>query len=104
MKLELTLSPEPDTTIDKLKQWVQDAWNNLSQDDIRHLYDRLYARIHTGIAARGGTLCIDVTVWAPLSMTRFTWSEFVIIYFYNDKLPVTSNCNTMNFSLRVFHF
>ena len=37
MKRELTLSPEPATTIAKLRQWVQGAWDNLSQDDIRHL-------------------------------------------------------------------
>ena len=54
MQQELNLSPESDTTIDEMKQRVQDAWDNLSQDDIRHLYDRLYARIHIGIAAREG--------------------------------------------------
>ena len=47
MKRELTLSPEPATTIAELRQRVQDAWGNLSQDDIRHLYDRLRARIRT---------------------------------------------------------
>ena len=69
MKQELTLSPEPATTIAKLRQWVQDAWDNLSQDDIQHLYDRLHVRIHACIAARGGTLCIDVTVCASLAVT-----------------------------------
>ena len=39
MKWELTLSPECATTNAKLRHWVQDAWDNLSQDDIRHLYD-----------------------------------------------------------------
>ena len=42
MKLELTLSPEPATTIAKLRHQVQDAWDNLLQDDILHLYDRLH--------------------------------------------------------------
>ena len=37
----------------ELRQQVQDAWDNLSQDDIRHLYDLLHARIHAWIAARG---------------------------------------------------
>ena len=37
MKRELTLSPEPATTIAELRQRVQDALDNLSQDDIRHL-------------------------------------------------------------------
>ena len=37
MKRELTPSPEPATTTAELQQWVQDALDNLSQDDIRHL-------------------------------------------------------------------
>ena len=53
MKWELTLTPEPATTIAKLWQRVQNAWDNLSQDDIRHLYDRLRARIHACVAAMG---------------------------------------------------
>ena len=48
---------------------------------------------------------IDVTVWAPLTVTRvFRLSEFVNMYSYNDKLPVTFICNTMNLSLKVLHF
>ena len=62
MKWELTLSPEPATIIAELRQRVQDALVILSQDDIRHLYDRFHARIHTCVAARGDALCIDVTV------------------------------------------
>ena len=54
MKQELTLSPEPATTIAELRQWVQDAWDSVSQDDIQHLYDRLHARILSSIAVRGG--------------------------------------------------
>ena len=69
MKRELTHSPEPAKTITELRQWVQDAWDKLSQDDIRHLYHPLYARIHACVAVRGGTLCIDMTVWAPLTVT-----------------------------------
>ena len=69
MKREFTLSPEPATIIADLRQRVQDAWDNLSQDDIRHLYDRLHARIHACVAARGGTLCNDVTIWALLTVT-----------------------------------
>ena len=37
MKRELSLSQEPAITIAELRQRVQDAWDNLSQDDIRHL-------------------------------------------------------------------
>ena len=55
--------------ITELREQTQDAWDNLSQDDIRHFYDRLHARIHACFAAGGGTLCIDVTVWAPLTVT-----------------------------------
>ena len=74
MKRELTLSPETARTIAELRQRVQDAWENLSQDDIRHFYDRLHDRIHACITARGGTLCIDVTVWALLTVTYvFHW-------------------------------
>ena len=54
MKLELTLSPELATTIAEMQQRVQDVWDNLSQDDIRHLYDRLHARIHACLATREG--------------------------------------------------
>ena len=43
------------TTITELRQQVHDAWDNLSQDDIRHLYDHLHARIHVPIAAREGS-------------------------------------------------
>ena len=68
MKRELNLSPEPVTTIAEFRQRVQDTWDNLSQVDIWHLYDCLRARTHICIAAIGGTHCIDVTVWAPLSV------------------------------------
>ena len=58
MKRELTLSPEPASIIAELRQRVQDDWDNLSQDDIRHIYHRLHARVHAYVAAR----CIDVAV------------------------------------------
>ena len=32
------------------------------------------------------------------------WSNFIIIFSYNDKLPVTSIFNTMNLSFKVLHF
>ena len=65
MKRELTLSPEPSTTIAELRQWVQDAWDNLSQDNSLHLHDHLHARIHACVAARGGYTvylcdCLDI--------------------------------------------
>ena len=67
MKREFTLPPEPATTISELRR-VQDSSDNPSQDDLRHLYGRLHARISACLSARGGTLCIDVTVWAPLTV------------------------------------
>ena len=54
MKRELTLSAEPATTIAEL----QDAWDNLSQDDIQHLYDRLHVGIHACVATREVLNCI----------------------------------------------
>ena len=104
LKKQIALSPVPATTIAELRQRVQDSWDNLSQDDIRHFNDRVNARMHVCVVAKGGTLCIDVTVWAPLTVTYVIWSEFVITYFYNDKLPVTTIFNIMNLSLMVLNF
>ena len=70
MKREITLFPELATAIDEFRQHVEDVWYNISQDNIRHLYDRLLARIHTCVAKRVGTLCIDLTDSAPLTVTR----------------------------------
>ena len=54
----------------------------VSQDDLRHFYDRLRVRIHACVA---GTLCIDVTVW----------EQWIIIYnssyLYNDFLVFFHN-------------
>ena len=50
----LSLSPEPATTIAELRQQVEDTCDTLLQDDIQHLYDCLYPRIHAYIAPRGG--------------------------------------------------
>ena len=73
MKQELTLSPDPAITIVELRHQLQDALDNLSQDGIRHLYDRLQARIETYVAARGDTLCIDMTVLAPITVMCFSF-------------------------------
>ena len=53
----------------ELEQKVQNAWDNLLQDTIWHLYHNLHAQIHACIASIGDTLYIDVTVWAPLTVT-----------------------------------
>ena len=55
---ETYLSPEPATTIAKLQKRVQNAWDNLSQDDIWDLYDHLHTRIHACVASRGGKDCV----------------------------------------------
>ena len=98
MKQELTLPPEPATTIAEMWQWVQDAWANLLLDDIWQLYDHLHGRILSALPSEEGTLCIDVPVWTPLTVTC-VWIYYQ--YSYNDKLPVTSIFNAMNLSLKV---
>ena len=50
------------------------------------------------------TLWNDLAVWAPLTCVSFVLNLLSYRYSYNDKLPVTSICNTMNLSLRVLHF
>ena len=87
IKRELSLSPEPATTIADFQHWVQNAWDNLSQDDIRHLHDRFHARIHAWVAAKGGYTAL-MWLFGHLLLWHvcFVWSEFVIIYSYNDKL------------------
>ena len=52
----------------ELQKQVQDAWHSLLQDDIWHVYECLHVRIHACVATRA-TLWIDVTVWAPLTVT-----------------------------------
>ena len=88
-------------------QRVQDAWDNLSQDGIWHLHDRLHARTNACFSAKKrGVLCVLVWLFGhPLLWHMcFIRSEFVITYSNNDKLPVTSIFNTINLSLKVLHF
>ena len=104
MQRERTGFPETATTISDLQQQVQGAWNNLSQDYIRHLYDRLHARIHDCVVSRG-VYCVLMCMFGhPLLWhVCFIWSEFIICL-YNNKLHVTSIYNTMNLSLKGLHF
>ena len=47
----------------------------------------------------GATMCIDLTVWAPLTVTCsfvLVWICYHIDYSCNDKLPVASICSEMN--------
>ena len=58
IQLPESLQCDHPVQIAELRQQVQDAWDNLSQDNILHLYDCLHARIHACITARGGyTVC-----------------------------------------------
>ena len=95
MKLELTLSPEPATTIAELRQRVQDTWHNLSQDDIRHLYDHFHARMHDCVENRWAyflnTPHCDMCVLFGLNLLSYTLT----------MINYLSHCNTMNLSLRV---
>ena len=61
MKPELILSREPANSIAELRQLVHDAWDNLSQDDIRHLYDCVREYM-PALLPEWGTLHIDVSV------------------------------------------
>ena len=55
MSIQLPASVQCDPIqMTQLRQHVQDAWENLTQDDIRHLYDRLHVRIDAYVAGRGG--------------------------------------------------
>ena len=82
MTRELTLSPEHTTTAAELRQWVQDAWDNLSQYDIRHFYDRLNVRIYACVVARVeytvywsdylGTSYCDICVSFGLNLLSYT--------------------------------
>ena len=74
---------------------VQDAWNNLSQDDIQHIYDRLHARIHACVAAEWDTLCIDASVWASLTVTCVSFGLNLLSY-----TPTTINYMSHQFAIR----
>ena len=63
MNQELTLSPEPATTIAELWKRVQDVWDNLLQDDIWHLYDLLHARIQYYELVFGGVAFFSGSVF-----------------------------------------
>ena len=66
----------------------------------------VYMREYTpALPPEGAALYIVVTVWAPLLRNVWsTWSKFVIIYSYNDKLSATSILNTRNLSLKICIF
>ena len=93
IKLEITLSREPTTILSELRQPVQDAWDDLSQHDIRHLYDRLLARILACVTARGDTLCIDVTVWAHLTLTCVSFGLNLLILQWYSISRINFQCN-----------
>ena len=68
-KGELALSSEAVTTIAELRQRMQDARDNVSQDDIG-TFMTVCMREYTPLLLPGGvTLCFDVTVSALLTVT-----------------------------------
>ena len=69
MKWELTHSPEPATTIAELRQRMQDSWDSLPEGDIRHFMIVCMREYTPALLPDTGTLCIDVPVWAPLTVT-----------------------------------
>ena len=80
MKRDHSLSPEPATTIAELRQGVQNSWDNLSQDDIRHFMTVCIREYTPGFPPEGATLCIDVTVWAPLIVTCASFDLNLLSY------------------------
>ena len=51
----------------ELQQQVQDVWDSVPQDDIRHLYDHM-RKYMPALPPERATLCIDVIIWAPLTV------------------------------------
>lgn len=47
----LTCSLNSPTTLARLNQQIQDIWNNISQDDIHHLYGHIPVRVQVCINA-----------------------------------------------------
>ena len=85
-----TFSSEPATTIAELWQRVQDACDNLLQDDIQHLYNCLHVKNISLHCCQRGTLYINVTVWTPFTLTCLLHLVWICHHYsYNDKLPVT---------------
>ena len=68
---------------------VKDARDNLSRDDIQHLYDHLHERVHAFVATRGRCTVFYDSLGTPYSDMCSIWSQFIIMYPYNDKLPGT---------------
>ena len=93
MNWELTLSPESATTIAELRRLVQDAWDNLSQDDIGTFMNVCMREYTPALPPQGGTLCINAVVanprhachWAPLILQAF--HHFVYVTAHSPTLP-----------------
>ncbi|GBM17306.1 hypothetical protein AVEN_237291-1 [Araneus ventricosus] len=51
---QLQRHPQPALTVPVLTDQVQQAWNSISQTDIRHLYDTMHSRLHACIQNSGG--------------------------------------------------
>ena len=80
IKQELTQKAA--TNIAELQQQVQDAWENLLQEqvNVRLAVDcHLYAHLPVLLPERG-TLCIDANVWAPLTMIYVSFGPNSLLY------------------------
>ena len=105
MKRELTLSPELATTIAKLRQRVQDTWDNLLKDAIGAVMTVCMREYMLALLPEGVHCMLMWLFGHPLLWHMcFIWSEFVIICSYSDKLSITSIFNTMNLSFKVLNF
>ncbi|GBM99280.1 hypothetical protein AVEN_142276-1 [Araneus ventricosus] len=51
---QLQRRPQSALTVPVLTDQVQQAWNSISQTDIRHLYNTMHARFHACIQNSGG--------------------------------------------------
>lgn len=47
-------SISPHSTLTLLYQQIQDLWNNVSQDGIRHLYKSMHLTVQVYVNAQGG--------------------------------------------------
>ncbi|GFW26132.1 uncharacterized protein TNCV_3396281 [Trichonephila clavipes] len=51
---QLQHHPQPGLNVPVMTQQVQQAWNSISQIDIRHLYNTMHARLQACIQNSGG--------------------------------------------------
>lgn len=81
----LTRSISPPTILSLLIQQEQEAWNNVSHDDSRHLYDRVHTRVQTYVAVQERSEVVDVFIFVICNLVHLTiyytpgiFSEYLI--------------------------